>query len=618
MPLARPSTVGPGFLFALIPGVFAGCFSPTPVSLEALAPEVQHFAWVLLSEREEFVGGELVARSQEAPALRRDGELLLVFPVPSGSLRALGVSPELVPDRSPLRPADLCAPRFQPSEVYEWREGAFTPSSRSLPPLTGEALRVCASEPPMLSLVGISGLYCRATREPTEVCEWSLRFDQACALPASQREWLLRAWGAGGGCARPVADAECGLESDPGRLLSVTDCSGGVRAVVAAPSERLEAEVVSLPGISPPPYGTAPLSYYDGIPLPTRSGFVTGLVRLRSGDLVVAVSTVLSDARAWRLSGRTILHRVDPETLAVLGSSPPLDLLSFGLSEDSGSVETVLLAVAGQDRSRIRLLRVSLEGEVRAARDLPAPLIPQEDSDHLRYLGTWRARSAEALVSVLVGLRGDPSEDSARSLHISLLNPDTLEVVRTSTPSELGLARGVYGRHAFLTTEPDEERIALVSEVNDRLELFSLGGPGQPITSSGSLESTAGGSAQPLHATEVVGTDGLLQYVMSLSGRQRSWRNLRDWRSLTQYASGGPPSLTVPLAPGLLLAPELDVDTGDLRLYLLAPERMELMPAHAPVLGAVGPPGYEVHQAETVWLAFPWTGKLARVRRLTD
>lgn len=596
----------------------AGCFSPVPVRLSELSPEATHFVWLRRSATGELLGAELVARTESAPVLLLAGETLLVFPVTPAALAEHGFEPGELPSRSPASPAALCEPALPAAPLFELRDGRLEPSALRLPPMTSDALRRCEGALPRLLFSGSSGVGCFPALSEHAACEWRVSVNQECRLPMDQRAWRLRLLRGERACVAPLQAEGCEVEQPGGRLVSVTSCAGA-RATLARPADALEVKVVALPGHAAPGYGRgAPEPLPSGHVL-TRIGFVPGLMDLPDGDLVVSVSSVLVDPAYWHEGPAvTTLHRLDPDTLELLGSSAPIPRLSFGLISDRSSADTVLLPVAGEDGRSLELLRVRLDGTVLGAREVARLGLEPAPERHLRFVDAQYVASLDALLLTVLEQRGSINPGGwDRLTVVSLLDPESLEPRASISPP--GLTPAAQPVQAALAPLAEGHELWLLDEEEDLLVSVRLDATGR--FGAGGVRSAGQGGVASLHHLTLTPPDSSLPFsaVVSIGQRQRSWRRVESEPVAIQPAPYGVPTLTAWLGPALLLAPELELESGDLRLNLIEPRLMDAVPATAPVLSAAGPAGLELHDGQgTVWFTLPWTGQLARVALVRD
>lgn len=607
-------------LLAAASGTSAGCFNPEAVTLDPLDPEASHFGWVVQDLGGQLLRGRLLVRTEESPALVGDGEQLLVFPVYRDDFVRAGLDPDEVPANSALLPADVCDPQLQPQQYFRAEEGRLSPSDNPKLQITAEFLWRCPDPaPPLFNVHGDRGRGCVPELSSQGACAWDVGLGAGCNLSEDRLAWRLRSYADGGACALPLNSQGCKPPSEIGGLLSVTTCADNEeRVVLTRPTVRLDVRTRALPGHAAPGYGQGDPRPRTGDELDLRVGFLPGFIQLEGGDLMLAVSSTLSSRYEWQEGATTTLHRLDPESLETLASSPALPLYSVGMVHDGRSTDSALLVVQEDSGLRLRLVRVNLEGEELQSRTVATATPTANGPAELRFVDLLHVPELDALVSVVIQLDRSPSPRLERWLEVLVLDPVTLEVRKRSDPEQL--AGRTLGSQAFMVGSAGALRLAVVDDEDDRLMLISLGlEDGSPIRIVYSELVAVGGGATVQHVTEHLTADSVVHRIASLSNRQRSWRKVPVASDTQQYASNGLPTLTAPLGPDLLLAPELDPATGDLQLMLLEPRHVDLMPALAPVLRAVGPAGIELHHRPgTVWFTLPWTGQLARVDRSPD
>lgn len=598
----------------------AGCFNPDDVTLDALDPEASHFGWLVLDLDGQLLRGRLLARTEESPALVGGGEQLLVFPVYRDDFARAGLNPDEVPADSALLPADVCDPQLHPERYFRAEGGRLSPSSYPVPAMTAEVLWRCPDPaPPLFNVHGDRGRGCVPELSARGACAWDVRLGAGCNLAEDRLSWRLRSYPDGGACALPLDPQGCEPPSESGGLLSVTICADNKeRVVLTRPTVRLDVRTRLMPGHAAPGYGQDDPRPQGGDELDLRLGFLPGFIELEGGDLMLAVSSKLSSRYEWQEGATTTLHRLDPESLETLASSPALPLLTIGMAHDGRSTDSALLVVQEDLGHRLRLVRVNLEGEELQSRTVATSTPTATGLAQLRFVDLLHVPEFDVLISIAVQHDGSPFPPVERWLEVMVLDPVTLEV-RKRSDREL-LASNTFGSQAFMTRVDDSLQLAVVDDEEDRLVLISLRlEDDAPIRIASYELIAAGGVSTVQHVTEHFTSDAKVHRIVSLSNRQRSWRKVPLDPETQQHAAYGVPTLTAPLGPDLLLAPELDPTTGDLQLRLLEPRHVDLMPSLAPVLRAVGPAGIELHHRPgTVWFTLPWTGQLARVVRSPD
>lgn len=600
-----------GLLLSLL-ALSAGCFSPVPVSLSALAPEATHFMWAVLDVAGHFTRGELVPRAEEAPVRASETEELLVFPVLPEVLLELGLEPGQLPSRSPAYIAGVCEPTVAAAPLFELVEDRLEPSTRALPGLTSDAFRRCEGSLPGFMLNGESGLGCRPVLHEHAACEWRVQLGEECLLPPEEREWRLRLGPAETACVAPVRGPACQLEPADGRRVFVARCPRS-RAVLTRPIDALEVRRVDLPGHSAPAYGLG-----EARPLPSgevslRMGYVPGLIRLSGGDLLVAVSNRLSNPEKWAQDAVTTLHRLHPDTLELRGSSPGFARLGLGLLPDRDSEETVLLPVAGTDGESLELLRVGLDGRVLETRVLARPDSKPNPERHIRFVDGHYLPEIDALLLTVLIQRGGSTGGWDRRTEVSLLDAVTLELRERVSPDLLtGESKPLQ---TVITDTAGARELFLLEDERDYIVSMQISERG--LSPDVTRREAALGGAASLHHLQLPFADAWEGSVfVSVGQRRRSWRRIEPVTAVVQFAPHDVPTLMAPLGSGLLFGPAMDLESGDLQLNVIEPRFMDVFPTLAPPLRAVGPAGLELHdEAEgTVWFTLPWTGQLARVR----
>ncbi len=596
------------------------CFNPSGVDLDSLDSDATHFVWLLQTPAGVFGEAQLVARAEEVPVLFRAGLELFVFPVDADAFLRLGVEPQTIPPVVLLRPAETCEPAFVPSSLFRLEQGVWeavalegvSEEKRAAFWMTTDLLRGCPEARPDVHLQGEAARGCTPEVEAIGRCEWGLDFGAGCRLSPTQHHWRLHAWPNGGACLGPSSFDGCEVSALEGRFLSQTVCTG-VRAVVSRPADVLDVRVARMTHHGASGYGQSAIGVGASGEVEPRSGYLPDLVRLEGGDLIVAASTELVKPIEFSPSSESTLLRVDAQSLEVLSTSVPIHTAVLGLIPDRESPDAVLAVAAGSEPNTLRLVRLGLDGQERETQPIAQFEVDPPVGSRLAYVDGFFAPELEALV-VLVSFQIKLGTERYRYwVQLTILDPVSLEV-RAQFDTQ-NMATEVYANELVYSPREGRPRVLLVSDDNDSVNVFWFSLEAG-FEHDSAFRLAHGGGSTIQHATEHLGADGVRRVIYSVSSEERSWRKKIEPRYIIQHAAYGLPSITTPLGPDVLLAPQLEPTSGDLEFLLLEPERVDVVAATAPKIPAAGPAGRAVYDgAGTVWMTLPWTGQLARVSR---